>query len=76
MSFTEVNLLGPSKPRVSSNVVVARDTVSHFLRFVWTTILHDGSIGGTLLWIRVLSMEKPFLANVESACQYHGVFNR
>ena len=50
--------LGPSESRVSSNVVVARHTVSCFLHFVWTEVLLGGSTGEIILWTRVQSTWK------------------
>ena len=49
---------------MSSNVVVARHTVSCLLQCVWTGVHRNGSIGGMILWTRVQSREKPFLACV------------
>ena len=59
---------------LNSNVVVARHTVSCSLRSVWTGVLQGDGTGGMILWIRVLSREKPFLAYDDSVCQYHMFF--
>ena len=55
----------------------SRDIPLHTLPvFVWTRVLQDDSIGGIILRIRSQSREKPFLAYVESVCQYHKVFRQ
>ena len=54
----------------------SRDILFRTLHFVWTTVLQDGSVGGKTLYIRVLSKEKPFLADDGPTCQYRAVFRQ
>ena len=57
MSFTEMNYwvhLNQECPATSSSRDILFHTFSHF---VWTRVLQDGSIGGTILWIRLQSRE-------------------
>ena len=42
---------------MSSNVVVARHTVSYFPGFVWTGVLRDDNTVGIILWTRVQSSD-------------------
>ena len=45
---------------MSSNVGVARRTVSYSLHFVWTKVLLDGNVGEIILWTRAQSKENNF----------------